>query len=347
MQEILERQRGGFLDVGKDVATAVPIARVFRYFGLPQPTTISTAHRALYFRRESFEDVVAMGWYREFPKYRKAEIPLREMAALVRAVAVYLLIDAYETRDTLTAAKLAIGALIDHAVTGLNQAMQNPQALAGTLLGRLYAHATQQPDPVTAYLRAAMILAELTVGSIDTTAKGIVNTIDCLLDHPAALEAARTAVKGGDDRSLDRIIYEALRLQPVAPFLIRECPDGAEIDGAEIEGGRAPLRFAPGGRVFLLLGAAMRDRGGDPEMPADLSGFVLDPGHDARLDPLRHLVFGTPPHDCYGRFMALAEIRQVLKALLAKPNLRRAAGPAGVKREEFRFPVSLGVRFDA
>jgi cytochrome P450 len=346
MAGILGRHRDGFLDVGHEVATAVPVERVFRYFGVPRPQRISDAHRALYFRRRSIDEVIAMGWYDQFPAYDEAEIPLREMAALVRAVAVYLLIDAYGTEDTLTAARLAMGALLEHAAAGLADAMQNPAALQGTLLGRLYAHAERQPDKATSLLRAGMILAELTVGSIDTTAKGIVNTIDCLLSHPAALERARRAVEERDDAALDRIVYEALRLQPVAPFLIRECPHGARIEASGNGHEARHLRFDAGSRVFLLLSAAMRD-GSRAHNAPDLTGFVLDPQHDEALKPLRQLVFGRAPHDCLGRELARAEIRQVLKALLKLPNLRRAPGAAGQKREEFRFPVSLGVRFDA
>jgi cytochrome P450 len=155
------------------------------------------------------------------------------------------------------------------------------------------------------------------------------------------LKRARHAI---DDSALDPISLEALRLNPVADLIVRECPKEVTL---QLSSGL--FQFEAGSRLFLVPPAAMLDPGAEPLPPdVDLQKFVLDesPQVQAALDPIRRLAFGDGAHACLGTEIVLAEIREVLKQLVELKNLRRAAGPTGKKREDLDLPVSLELRFD-
>ncbi len=263
------------------------------------------------------------------------------MFGLVHPIAVFLLIDQYETDSALRFARLAVKELLDRlAEEVLAEEDRFAKGITRpTLLSQLLQGRPADVDAATFRLRVGMIIVELVVGGMDTTAKGITNVVDCLLSHPQALNTARTA---GDDSKLNNLILEALRLSPVAPLIVRECPKGKTL---QLSSG--PFSFEPGSRIFLITEAAMKDPAGAPP-GVDVQTFVLDdaPPVMAALDPIRRLAFGDGAHGCLGSETALAEIRAVLKPLLAQKNLRRAAGPTGWKQERFSLPVSLELRFD-
>ncbi len=346
-------KRTGVLDVVK-LAYAVPIGLAIGSFGAPAPagTRFCDAYVAAYFDRTSIEDVRRLGWPE--PAYDQRQGPAEELFGLVHPIAIFLLIDDYDTPDAREFAKGGVTELLNRIARAAIAEEQRiaagaaPEA-ADTLLARMLRCRPADVDPATHRLRVGMILAELIVGSIDTAAKAITNLVDCLLSEPKALEQARTA----DDAKLDQIILEALRLQPVAPLILRECPGGAT-PSLFIGGAVRDYRFEPGSRIFLLTAAAMRDPviGLDgKQLELDLSKFLINgtngvPIELEELDRIRSLVFGDGPHACFGRHIVLAELRAVLRQLLKLKNLRRATGPEGQKEERLALPVSLKVRFD-
>jgi Dyp-type peroxidase family len=332
---VTDEKRVGF-DVATELGYRLPIERVIGAFGFAQPkgrTEYSKAYYTLYFGRRSYEELERMGWlakssaYRSPPKYTWAE----ELAGLVQPISIFLLIDDYETPETLADAKIAVKELLDTLAQAII-AEEDRQKVSGaaaplTLLGRLVSCKSDGADPVAFRLRVGMILAELIVGGVATTAKAITNVVnyllpDSALTSPTTMDRARAAM--GSDEALDLIILEALRADPVAPVIVRECPGGATLPAG---GGAPAYAFDPGSRLFLLTGIAMH---------ASSSDLTFGQG-----------VIGEPEgaHACIGRHIVLAEIRAVLKSLLPKP-LRRAAGPEGEMQEESNLPVSLKVRFD-
>ncbi len=328
------------LDVAKTVAYAVPLAFAVGYLGFPVLQGFSDTYKALYFSRASIDDAQAAGFLDLFPKDgAQAALP-PELYELVHPVAVFFLIDLYETDDALQFARLAVKELLDRL--GAEVLAEQDRIAKGkggpTLLSGLLKCSHPGVDEATFRLRVGMIIVELVVGGIDTTAKGVVNVVDTLLSNPAALAAAQAAVAAADDARLNAIILEALRISPVAPLIVRECPEGKTLQLSN-----APYTFEAGSRVFLITEAAMKDSVGAP--PADLRGFVLDDAFATALDPIRRLAFGDGAHGCLGSETVLAEIRVVLKALLPLRNFRRAAGPTGKKREVLELPVALEVRF--
>jgi len=340
------RGAGGF-DIVKAVAYAIPLECAMKHFGFPEATKFSDAYKASYFERTSIKEVRSLGFDEQiFEGPYPSTLPL-ELFGLAHPIAVFLLIDQYDTPSTLEFARAAVKELLDRL--GEEVLAEQKRIESGsprrTLLSRLLRTLTDGDDPITFRVRVGMIVAELIVGGIDTTAKGITNVVDCLLSNPQALKLAQEAVDARDDSKLDNIILEALRLEPVAELIVRECPKEAAL---ELNNGGS-FHFEAGSRLFLVPPAAMQDPGADQLPPGvDLQKFALcqAPAVQRALDPIRRLAFGDGAHGCLGVEIVLAEIREVLKQLVTLKNLRRAAGPTGKKREDVDLPVSLEIRFD-
>lgn len=341
-----EGRGAGEFDVVESIAYAVPLQCAVTHLGFPESTEFSDAYKALYFERTSIDEVRSLGFIDQFPHgpYPSGLSP--ELFGLVHPIAVFLLIDQYDTPSALALAGVAVKELLDRL--GKEVLAEQDRIASGaprrTLLSLLLQSLTDRDDPVTFRARVGMIVAELIVGGIDTTAKGITNVLDCLLSNPRAMKTAQEAVAAGNDSKLDDLILEALRLESVADLIVRECPKEAAVGLPN-----GDFRFEAGSRLFLVPPAAMRDPGAEPLPPdVDLQKFVLDQSDQmqAALDPIRRLAFGDGAHGCLGVEIVLAEIREVLKQLVTLKNLHRAAGPTGTKQERFNLPVSLEVRFD-
>jgi cytochrome P450 len=60
-----------------------------------------------------------------------------------------------------------------------------------------------------------------------------------------------------------------------------------------------------------------------------------------------YILWGTGMHACFGAHLNRANLPAILKPLLAKKNLRRAAGAAGkIDQAGTPFPVHLHLEFD-
>ena len=339
-------EKSGGFDIVNPIGYGVPLACAVQHFGFPDLKGFSDAYKALYFERTSIEEVRSLGFLEQFPKGADQSTLPPELFVLAHTIAVFLLIDQYDTPSTLELARVAVKELLDRL--GEEVLAEQDRIATGnpsrTLLSLLLQSPADGVDPVTFRARVGMIVAELVVGGVDTTAKGITNVVDCLLSKPEAFQLARESVDADDDETLDNIILEALRLEPVADLIVRECPKGAVL---ELTNGNFP--FEAGSRLFLIPPAAMKDPGADPLPPGvELETFVLSQADEVRraLDPIRRLAFGDGPHGCLGIEMVLAEIREVLKQLVRLKGLRRAAGPTGKEEESLDLPISLGIRFD-
>ncbi len=331
----------GRLDLVNDIALAVPVQRVMHCFGIRPPDGISDFHRAWYFRQEDLVLPTKAGWLDAFPTYTDKQKPAAELAFLARTVVLELLINMVNATELRNAATEAARMIVGLVQRSIEEVEADCADLPDTLLGRLLDLRRRDPDayPDENAFRnhVHMLLVELIVGGIDTTAKGIANVMDYLLTDPLAMAAAKQAVdRDGCDADLDAVIKEVLRLNPVAPIIVRDCPKGAVVKTAGNQ------RLEANSRVFVVAGAAMRDPAAVPGLP--------DPRALSRFDPARPspkpLDFGLAPHRCLGEQIALAEIRAVLKALLPLGNLRRASGATGLLKEDLRLPKSMVVKFD-
>lgn len=161
--------------------------------------------------------------------------------------------------------------------------------------------ADDQPDLMTALARTSVpkddcvrMAALALVAGVDTTVRGIANTIYALLLHPEALQRVRQ-----DPSLADPAFTEALRWMTPISLKHRLVRRDTEIAGV-------PL--SAGDHACVLLGAANRD----PRHYDDPGAF-----HIGRDGP-RHMAFGTGAHYCLGAPLATIEARHSLQVLLGR-----------------------------
>ncbi len=153
-----------------------------------------------------------------------------------------------------------------------------------------------------------------------------------LLRRPQALAAAQEAAGAGDDDALRAILLEAMRFDPLAPAL----PRVALADATIARGTSRATRVHKGATVLVGFASAMMDerRIADPR--------AFRPG---RL-PHEYIHFGQGLHECFGLHINGATLHRMLKPLLRRPGLRRAAGAEGKLRKRGIFAERLVVVHD-
>ncbi len=158
------------------------------------------------------------------------------------------------------------------------------------------------------------------------------NGIDQLLHRPFWLAKATAAARAGDDKTLHDILFEAMRFDPLAPVLTR-----VAIQDHVLAAGTDRARLIPkGAKLFVSMASAMRD----PRRIPDPERF------DPDRPPQQYLHFGHGLHECFGRAINHAKLHRMVKPLLARQGLRRAAGSRGRLRKLSVFADRLIVCFD-
>lgn len=176
-------------------------------------------------------------------------------------------------------------------------------------------------------------LVGLLIGELPTTSCAAVHALDQLLARPAALASAQAAARAGDANAVAAHVYEALRFFPVNPVIYRR----AATDTWIAAGSLRARRVKAGAMVMASNFSAMFDG--------------LELAAPNRFDPTRawdvYLLWGFGLHTCFGDHLNRVTLPTVLAPLLAKPGLRRAAGPAGhIDTAGAPFPVHLQVEWD-
>jgi cytochrome P450 len=158
-------------------------------------------------------------------------------------------------------------------------------------------------------------LIGLVIGAIPTISKACVQALDQLLDRPEALASAQAAARAGEDSLLAAHVFEAFRFNPVNPLIYRR----AACD-AKIAAGTLRARNIPKGSMVLAMNLSAMF---DPLRIEAPESFRTDRPWDA------YMLWGYGMHTCFGAHINRAVMPAILKPLLAKPGLRRAAGDAG------------------
>jgi cytochrome P450 len=170
------------------------------------------------------------------------------------------------------------------------------------------------------------------IGAGETTSAAIVQILDQLLEHPEWMSAARSAAVAGEQSRLAAVCWEALRFNPINPFVVRTCARDAVIGS-----GRRRTRVKEGAKVLACTRSAMWDAK-VMESPREFR-----PGRPSE----DYLHFGFGHHTCLGDQVSSVVIPETVRALVRLPGLRRDKGPEG--RPDFAggpFPESFTVRFD-
>jgi len=175
-------------------------------------------------------------------------------------------------------------------------------------------------------------LLGLVIGAIPTTATTAALALDELLDRPEQLAGAHAAAKAGDHELVARYVFEALRFRPMNPGIFRIANQDFELARGEHRATVIPK----GATVVAATQSAMFDTLRIEEPAA----FRLD------RSPRDYMFWGYALHTCFGQYINQVQIPHILEPLLARPNLRRAAGDAGTLTREGPFAGSLHVTFD-
>ncbi len=238
----------------------------------------------------------------------------------------YLFADPFGSPKAKSLAADAAAGLSAMADAAMSRARPTDDTLAGRLKNLM--NQTGGPDP--AECRA--ILVGLAIGFVPTNSLAGGKMLRLLSRNRKARCEAIEAARNDDADRMRAILLEAGRLDPaLAPGQWRWCPDKVDF---EASGGR---RFTIPAQSLVLAStmAALRDR------RAFKKAGQFDP--DRTEDG--GLLFGTLPHSCLGRELALAQIGPTIAALLRRegiecslPGMRMSfAGP---------YPHSALVTYD-
>jgi cytochrome P450 len=200
------------------------------------------------------------------------------------------------------------------------------------VLGRLL---SLQADPTTAFsdeeIRTNFI--GLIVGFIPTVMSATTLAFDALLERPEALEQARAAARADDLAAVRACMWEAMRLAPMAPGVVRR----AATDYMVAADSHHATRIPAGTLTIVATQSAMLD------------GDALDDPTEFRTDrpPESYLHFGAGLHECFGRVANAMQIPIIAASLLRQSGLRRAPGSEGELQRNAEYPTRLLVDFDA
>lgn len=196
----------------------------------------------------------------------------------------------------------------------------------GDVLGRLIAMQASG-GPAFGDEEIVANLVGLIVGFIPTVATAATFAIDALLDRPEALAEAQRVAQAGDEDGVRAYMWEAMRLAPQGPGLLRLARRPAVVG----EGTMHATEIPAGTKVFAATESAMLD------------GRVVEDPDEFRVPrpPESYLHFGVGLHECFGRFANAMQIPAIARAVLRQPDLSRASGEEGKLVKEGPYPKSL------
>ncbi|WP_342152799.1 cytochrome P450 [Methylorubrum sp. SB2] len=226
-------------------------------------------------------------------------------------------------------AAAALRAYLDETI----QARKASEEKHDDVLGRCLAlQASGTPGADDTGIRDNLI--GLLIGAVPTTSKAACQALDALLDRPEALAGAMAAARADDDAGVAAYVFEALRFAPVNPVIYRRALRETVIARSTLRACTIP----EGTMVFAANLSAMFD----PLAIEAPDAFRTDrPWED-------YILWGEGLHTCFGAHVNRVLIPAILKPLLARPGLRRAAGPLGrIDTGGTPFPVHFVVAYDA
>jgi cytochrome P450 len=193
------------------------------------------------------------------------------------------------------------------------------------VLGALMADRGADPGLVEP-LRATL------VAGYPTTAAGAVWTIEQLLRAPEAYARVQAELAAGDDSYLDAAIMESLRRRPPTPLVARRLAEETDIAGRDVPAGTivAPC-------IYLLHHEPDLYEAPDEFRPERFLG--RQPGTYSWIP------FGGGIRRCVGASYALAEMKAIVREVLARGQLTPVEGrPARVRREGMSLVPAGGTR---
>ena len=170
------------------------------------------------------------------------------------------------------------------------------------------------------------------IGAIPTLSAAATQIVDELLNRPDQLAKAQAAARDGKPGEFEGYVFEALRYQPLNPFLYRR----AVRDSTIARGTWRTMTIPAGTMVLASNYSAMFD--------------PLQVEHADRFWPGRpwrdYILWGYGMHTCAGAYINSALLPEMLRPLFCRPHLRRSPGAKGqINRGATPFPVHLELTF--
>ncbi len=286
--------KAGRIDVPPDLSLPVPTAIVTDYFGVTGAPGSDFMDWATLMFRYLFTD-------------REGD-PTLDREALDAAAACRSVIDAAiakrkasgETKDDVLGRCLVMQAA---GLPGMDD-----QAIRGNLIG-------------------------LVIGAIPTISRAAVQALDQLLDRPQAFATAQQAALDGNDALFAAHVFEALRFNPINPFIFRRAARDTKIAAGHFRARKIP-------KDTMVLAANLSAMF-DPLKIEAPELFCRDrPWSD-------YILWGYGMHGCFGAYINLAVLPAILKPLITRPGLRRATGETGqINTGGTQFPKHFVVEWD-
>jgi cytochrome P450 len=177
-------------------------------------------------------------------------------------------------------------------------------------------------------------LIGIIIGAIPTTSKCAADILNYLLDKSDLLVDAQQCAVQDDDQMMLQYVLETLRLNPFALGIQRVCAE----DYVVARGTLRSTQIPKGTKVIAATQSAMMD-----------CRKIKKP-KQFRLDrpAYQYMHFGYSLHSCFGYYINIAQIPEIVKAVLMQKGLSRAPGTAGIIKSDGSgpFPVHMGVQFE-
>jgi cytochrome P450 len=162
-------------------------------------------------------------------------------------------------------------------------------------------------------------LGGMLIGTVETTSQATAQAMQQLFRRPEALAKARLVAN--DPLQFDGFVFEALRFDPISPYLFRRASEDYTI-------ARSTQRETtiPAGTIVLpLVLSAMFDRSAHAE--------PMEFRPERSLRKTFHFGFGL--HECLGRYIGEVMVPEIVRQVLLRPKAR----PIGaIEYGEASFP---------
>ena len=179
-------------------------------------------------------------------------------------------------------------------------------------------------------------LVTLLVAGHETTATGLAWAFERLLRTPRVLDRLRASLEDGDDAYLDAVVKEALRLRPVIAGVGRKVRGPFELNG----------RTIPVGTELNPSISIVHRRPDIYPQPGEFRPERFLGGRDeVTPDTYSWIPFGGGVRRCLGASFALMEMREVIRRVLERTDLRAAgAKPEAIARRGITMSPSEGAK---
>lgn len=167
------------------------------------------------------------------------------------------------------------------------------------------------------------------VGAIETSSAAIVQLLDQLFRRPPILMEAIAVANSNDDDAMYRYCWEALRFNPINPFVVRRCSSDYRVAAGTL---RAKTIRA-GATVLVSTRSAMRDA---RQIPVSNTFVSNRPDYH-----YMHLGYGM--HTCLGDQVSRVQIPEIVKRILQIPGVRPVGG---IDMQGGPFPEKYVIGYD-